>query len=426
VITIWLLGSPVIRVSMTKLNITKRAIDAIQRKEKDQYLWDQSLKGFGLKVTTGGRKVFLIQYRSAGRTRRVTIGKFSDPWTAGSARKEAKKLLGLVASGKDPAEEISEARRDITIAQLCDTYVDMADEGKILTKSGRPKSGSTLATDRGRIERHIKPLLGRRKLGSLTQADIRRFQNDVSDGKTATDERTGKHGRAIVTGGKGTAARTVGLLGGIISFGIEHGYCSENPVHGVRRFKDRSVNRRLSTAELEALGQALKIEEDRGTNPKGLAIIRLLLLTGCRKGEIESLKWDYCDFDRGLLMLPDSKTGEKVVPIGAVVVELLKKQSQGDSAFVFPAENREGFYLGLPKVWSRVRKKARLSDVRLHDLRHSFASVAVDEGFSLYIVGSVLGHKDPSTTQRYSHLADDPRSATVQAVSNKLSRALGA
>ena len=231
--------------------ITKRAVDAAKPGEHDAYLWDTDLSGFGLKVTPAGRKTYLVQYRVGGRrgrTRRVTIGRHGSPWTPESARKEAKRLLGEVGAGHDPAEERTQARHDPTVADLCDLYV---------AEGCATKKPSTVTTDRGRIERHIKPLLGRRKVASISRPDVQRFMQDVANGKTAADIKTGKGGRAIVTGGKGTATRTVGLLGGIFTFAIERGFRPDNPVRGVKRFTDKKFERFLSAAEIARLGDAL-------------------------------------------------------------------------------------------------------------------------------------------------------------------------
>ncbi len=231
--------------------ITKRAVDAAKPADTDTYLWDTDLSGFGLKVSPAGGKVYLVQYRLGGRkgrTRRVTIGRHGSPWTPESARKEAKRLLGEVGSGRDPAEERSQARRDLTIAELCDLY---------LAEGCATKKPSTLATDRVRIERHIKPLLGRRKVTSISRPDVGRFLQDVASGKTAADIKTGRRGRARVKGGKGTATRTVGLLGGIFTFAVERGLRPDNPVRGVKRFKDKKFERFLSPSEMAQLGDAL-------------------------------------------------------------------------------------------------------------------------------------------------------------------------
>lgn len=401
--------------------LTKSIVDASESRGHDYFLWDSDLKGFGIKIAKGGRKSYVCKYRvGSGRTaptRRMTIGAHGSPWTVDQARGEARKLLGRAANGEDPAKEKQEEKKQITVAQLCDLYL----ENGVGTKKA-----STIATDLGRIERHIKPLLGRKKVPDVTRADIKRFLQDVANGKTAIDERTGLHGRSIVKGGKGTATRTVGLLGGIFSYAFDCGLIEINPVHGVKRFADRKGQRYLSQQELVAFGQALVDGEERGLNPQALAILKLLVFTGARKGEIETLRWDAVDFEGGYLHLADSKTGQKAFPLNAGALEILSKMPRFDgSPYVFPAHRSDGHYKGTPKVWIIVRRMAGLEDVRLHDLRHSFASIAVSGGASLPIIGALLGHYDSSTTQRYAHLHDDPLKAASQAVGGKVAAALG-
>ncbi len=405
---------------MAQGRISKRSVDALKPGERDAYLWDSELSGFGLKVTPAGKRVFVVQYRLGGRkgrTRRVTIGRHGSPWTADNARAKAKRILGQVADGHDPAEARTQDRRDPTVAELCDVY---------LAEGCATKKASTLATDNGRIERHIKPLLGRRKVRSITRADVRRFMQDVAAGKTAANIKTGKRGRTIVEGGKGAATRTVGLLGGIFTFAVEKALRPDNPVRGVKRFKDASRERFLSAAELARLGDALAGAEREGESPFAVAAIRLLVLTGARKGEILTLRWEHVDMERGCLRLPDSKTGAKVIPLGAAALEALSEIPRIEgNPYVLPGlEGRH--FVGLQKAWARIRKRAELADVRLHDLRHSFASVAVSGGDSLYLVGKVLGHRHAGTTQRYAHLSDDPLRAVADRTSGKIAAAMKA
>lgn len=400
--------------------LTKSGIDTAVPREKDYFLWDSELKGFGIKIAKGGRKSYVCKYRVGnGRTaptRRMTIGAHGSPWTVDQARTEARKLLGRAANGGDPAKEKQDGKIQITVAQLCDLYL----ENGVGTKKA-----STIATDRGRIERHIKPLLGKKKVPDVTRADIKRFLLDVASGKTSIDEKTGLRGRAIVRGGKGTASRTVGLLGGIFSYAFDCGLIEINPVHGVKRFADRKGQRYLSQQELVALGQALDDGEERGLNPQALAILKLLIFTGARKGEVETLRWDAVDFEGGYLRLADSKTGQKAIPLNAGALTTLSGLPRLErSPFVFPAHRSEGYYEGTPKVWQIIKSMAGLNDVRLHDLRHSFASIAVSGGASLPIIGALLGHSDSATTQRYAHLSDDPLKAASESVGGKISALL--
>ncbi|WP_290480560.1 MULTISPECIES: tyrosine-type recombinase/integrase [unclassified Hyphomonas] len=396
--------------------LTKTVIDKAEPSDRDFFLWDKDLKGFGLKVCPSGRKVYVCQYRhGSGRrapTRRMTIGAHGSPWTVESARNEARRLLGAAVQGQDPAKMKQEAKSVLTVAELCDEYQ---------ASGTATKKASTLATDRGRIERHIKPLIGRLRLTDVSKGTVTRFMQDVAAGKTAVDVKTRKRGRAIVTGGKGTASRTVGLLGGIFSFAVDVGLMADNPVRGVKRFKDRQNQRFLSLEELQRLGSSLRQAEATGVNPSGIAIIRLLILTGCRKGEIEQLRWQDVDFDLGFLRLPDSKTGQAIRPLSSAAQAILKSLPKFEGTdLVFPGSDLERPYVGTPKVWLGLRAAADLGEVRLHDLRHSFASMAVSSGSSLPVIGALLGHKDTATTAQYAHLHDDPVRGAAETVGQRL------
>ena len=408
--------------------LTKRTVDLAKPSTGDVFFWDVDLPGFGLKVTPKGRKVYVVQYRNGGRgapTRRFTIGRHGAPWTVEEARKEARKVVGNVADGGDPQTAKAEKRAAVTIGQLCDQY---------LLEGCGTKKPSTLETDRGRIERHIKPLLGRKRVKDLTPNDVRRFLNDVAKGKTAVDEKTKKRGRARVAGGRGTATRTVGLLGGILTFAMADGIRADNPVRGVKRFPDRMCERFLSPGELARLGEAMAAAEREGENKVAIAAVRALILSGCRKSEILSLKWEEIDFQRGYLNLPDSKTGQKIVPLGAPALELLASQPRIDGCpYVFPGKAAESVetgepmvshLIGLPRAWKRLRARAGLDDVRLHDLRHSFASVGAGAGMGLPLVGKLLGHRDPKTTARYAHIADDPARAAADQIAQTIEKAI--
>ncbi len=389
-----------------KAKITKRAVDAARPNNRDTFLWDTELAGFGLKVTPSDNRIYVLQYRIGGRLRRYTIGKHGSPWTPEEARREANRLRGLIAAGIDPAEEKAEARAGFTIAELSELYI---------AEGCATKKPSTLLRDRSRIDRHIKPLLGRRSVKSITRADVERFMQDVAVGKSATDVKTGFRGRAIVTGGKGTARECVVLLGSMFTFAVNRGLRADNPAWKVKKYKARKLERFLSPSEMAQLGDALSTAQQKGESPFAVAAIRLLVLTGARKGEILTLKWEHVDTERGCLRLPDSKTGAKVIPLGAAALEALSEIPRIEgNPYVLPGlEGRH--FVGLQKTWERIRKRAGLEDVRLHDLRHSFASVAVAGGNSLYLVGKVLGHQQARTTERYAHLADDP----VKAVADK-------
>jgi len=209
-----------------RAKLTKRVVDAVKAGESDTFVWDTEVRGFGLKVTTSGRKVYILQRRLNGHLRRWTIGVHGSPWTPDAARSEANDLLRAVAHGEDPLEE-RRAKNAITVAELCDLY---------LRDGCATKKQSTINVDRGRIERHIKTLLGRRRVADLSRPDVERFMVDVATGKSAIDVRTKSRGRSRVTGGKGTATRTMGLLGAILGFAVAHGFRSDNPSLSCCRF----------------------------------------------------------------------------------------------------------------------------------------------------------------------------------------------
>ena len=210
-----------------------------------------------------------------------------------------------------------------------------------------------------------------------------------------------------------------------MSFAVDQGYIETNPVTGVKRFKDKAKERYLTESETRRLGEALANAETDGTNLKGIQIIRLLMLTGCRRGEIEKLKWSEVDLSRGWLRFSDTKEGESLRPLSNAAASVLEQVERAASDHVFPAERGSGHYVGTPKIWRQVRAAADLADVRIHDLRHTVASFAVSSGSSLPMVAKMLGHKDSATTQRYAHLHDDPLKGFADQTARNIERLLG-
>ena len=400
--------------------LSNRLIESLSPEAKRYVVWDEARKGFGLRVEVSGLKTFLVRYRAAGGgrnapSREMVIGRFGT-WNADDARKEAGKIFNQVDAGLDPAADRARKRTELTVAGLCELY---------LREGTANKKASTLAIDKGRIERHILPLLGKRLVSEIDSRDIKRFMQDVANGKTATDIKTKFRGRAIVQGGKGTAARTVGLLGGIFSFAIEEKMRTDNPVRGVKRYADNKGERFLSASELASLGEAIRQVEAKGANKFAIAIIRLLTFTGARKSEITNLKWQEVDFERSCLFLADSKSGAKVVPLGAPALAVLSEQKPLEgTAYVFPAESGGLAFQGTEKVWRKIRQAAGLDGLRIHDLRHSFASAGLMAGDNLAIIGKLLGHADVKTTARYAHLADDPVKQAANRISSSIAAAM--
>lgn len=390
---------------MTKL--TKRVVDAADVRETDYFIWDDELPGFGLRVFASGKRSYLIQYRAAGRTRRYTIG-LHGVWTPETARQEAKVQLGRVARGDNPAEERQLDHKAITVKELCALYVADLNAGLILGKGGRPKKPTTIVTDTGRIERHIIPLIGARRVKDLTKADINKVLKDIMAGKTRVSIKTKKlRGKAIVRGGAGTATRTVGLLGGILTYAVEAGIIDRNPAHGIRKPKDNVRNRRLSEAEYRVLGSILcKAAEDEKYEMT-VDIIRQIALTGCRRTEMITLKWVEADTESSCLRLIDSKEGASVRPIGLPVVEYLEnRRAKAIGTYVFPGLGDDNAFGSFPNHWKKIFEDTPLSDITPHVLRHSFASIGNDLGFTEVTIAALVGHAKGSVTSKYIHTLD--------------------
>ena len=402
------------------MKLTKRSIDDLKPLPSgDLYVWDDDVAGFGLRVKRSGVRSFMVQYRNAsGVSRRITLGKFG-VLTADEARKLAKAKLAEAAKGDDPAEKRSEDRKAMTVRQLCRAYLEAASKKLIIGKGGRPKKSSTLYIDRGRIERHILPVLGSRPVRDLKTPDINRFMRDVASGKTATDIKTGFRGRAIVKGGPGTASRTIGLLGGILSFAVSEGVISANPARGVKRPADKRREIRLSADQYRALGNALVEAGSAGENSAAILGVRLLALTGCRRGEIERLRWDEVDLPGRCLRLSESKEGKSVRPLGGDAIALLAKAPR-EGRYVLLGTIFDKPFVGLPKAWARIIANANLPGLTPHGLRHAFASVAADLGYAEPTIAAMLGHATNSTTGRYIHHLDSALIAAADKVAGQI------
>jgi integrase len=350
-----------------------------------------------------GLKSFILQYRNGEkRSRRIVIGRYGVMTV-----EEARVLLGEIAKGVDPADEKPPEGNTTTIAEICDWYVTEAEAGRILGKSRRPIKPSTLRMDRSRIEAHLKPLLGKRQVGALKLGDIEGVQTDIAAGKTSK-ARVGSRG-GVTTGGDGVASRTMSTLQAILEHAVRLGKIERNPAKGVRRMASTARKRHLSRAEIGKLGEALRAAEADGEHPKGIAAIRFLLLTGFRRMEGLGLQRAWLDDEEGSFPRHQKRRTDsrdwRCGDQGAV-----GQPQIGKSPYFFPADWGDGHFIGLVRILDRVCAMAKLEDVTPHTLRHTFASVAAELGFSELTIAALLGHAARGVTQRYIHIdeaADD-------------------
>jgi integrase len=393
----------------------------------DQVVWDAAVPGFGARRQKSKAVSYVLFYRTGeGRQRWHTIGRHGAPWTPDTAREHAQRLLGEVAKGADPAAAKRSKRQATTVSELCDLYLADAEAGRLLTRRKEPKKASTLVSDRGRIIRHIKPLLGRLAVAAVTREDVDGFMHAVADGKTAARTKTAKkRGLSQVRGGRGVASRTVGLLGAIFSYAVRHRMRADHPVRGVMRFADRKRERRTSDNEYKALGAALRKAEAAYIWPAAVAATRFLAITGWRSGEALALRWDEIDFARRTATLGDTKTGRSMRPLSHVACDVLRSLTRSGD-LVFPATRGEGRMAGFPKLWKRIAKLGDLpAEVTPHVLRHSFASLAADLGYSEPTIAALVGHKGRSITSRYVHSADAVLLAAADVVADETAKRMG-
>lgn len=410
---------------MATEKITKRIVDALKApkpsrdgvKVREHFVWDRELRGFGVQVMPSGLKSFVIQYRTPeGRNRRAVIGRYG-LMTVEEARKLAHEKLVAVSKGVDPVAEEAKAAGLLTVAEVCDWYLAEAEAGRILGRRRRPIKPSTLAMDRSRIEAHIKPLLGRRQVASLKLGDVEGAQADIAAGKTSKP-RAGSRGGAT-TGGEGVAARTMSTLHSIFEHAVRLGKIEANPAKGVRRIASAPRERRLSRSEIERLGKMLRAAVEEGEHPTGLAAIRFLLLTGFRRMEALGLQRTWLDEEECAIRFPDTKSGAQIRVIGQAAIDLLLDQPKTKSPFFFPADWGEGHFIGVVRVLDRVCQKAGLADITPHTLRHTFASLAGDLGFSELTIAALLGHSARGVTQRYVHI-DEALRMTADRVADEM------
>ena len=344
------------------------------------------------------RSFSIIEFRGTGRERRITIGRFPN-WGVGAARTEAKRLRRLIDQGADPLGDIEAEREAPTVADLI-TRFEQEHVGPRL----RP---GTAHAYRLLIKKHIAPHFGRH-----TKVTDVRFE-DVD----------ALHRKITLSGSTYAANRCLGVLSKMFALAARWQMRDDNPVRGVEKNTEAKRKRYLSGEELAALTKALAAHPDQQVSN----ILRLLLLTGARSGEVRAMRWEDVDLTKGIWSKPASATKQKadhVVPLSAPVRQLLSSLRAQQTAkggtlgpWVFPSNNNPtGHTVALSRAWATICKRAGLSDLRIHDLRHSFASQLASGGASLPLIGALLGHSNPATTHRYAHLFDDPQRAAVERV----------
>jgi integrase len=364
-------------------------------------IWDTTVRGFGVRRQRRD-PVYVLKYRFHGRQRFYTIGKHGAPWTPDTARYEALRLLGSIVSHeapRDPSAERNFLKAQPTFAEFAEQYLTQYAEAH--------KKPRTVAEDRRNLRLHIVPSLGRMRVCDISRADVARFH-------------TGRRRFPA------NANRCLATLSHMFTIAESWGMRAEdsNPCRRIKRYAEFARERSLSPHELERLGRVLTdVQADPETleDWRPIACFKLLLFTGARLSEILTLRWEWIDWSRGIARLPDSKTGRRnlLLPTPAIdlLISLPTRASQG---YALPGTRLDSHFVGIQKPWQRLRKLAGLEDVRLHDLRHAFASIAVSAGDSLYTVGAILGHRQPATTQRYAHLSVDPVRAVADKTANRI------
>ncbi|WP_449414963.1 tyrosine-type recombinase/integrase [Ochrobactrum teleogrylli] len=409
--------------------LTKSVVDESEPRDKQYTVWCSNLKGFGISINPAGSKTYIVDYRTGkgGPRRRMTIGRHGSI-TPDEARKIAIATIGETVRGEDPLLERKTRRKSLTVSELCSQYIEAAENGLIMGRKNQPKKLSTVATDKSAVDAHIVPLLGKKLVIDLSRKDISKFISDVTLGKTATKtvEKSGKpRGRIRVTGGAGIATRVTATLGAILSYAVAEEIIEVNPTFGVKKPAIGKRERRLRPEEYRAFGKALREAEEKAW--QGGAALKLAAFTGCRIGEIENLKWSEVDLSSSLLTLEDSKTGKSVRPLGKPAVALLRSLSKtSNHMFVFPSDRLEDrAYAGIKRFYRGIFKAAGFDDVTPHVLRHSFASVGADLGFSDSTIGAMLGHTGSGITSRYTHRLDSVLIAAADKIAEEVERQMG-
>lgn len=378
--------------------LTKRTVDGLEIGKKDYLVWDRDVRGFGLRVYPSGKKTYLVQYRSGRRTRRVTIGQ-SKVLTADEARAEARQLLAAVARGEDPSAQRQAKRHAPTIAGLCDRFLE-----EYVDQHCKP----TTARDyRSVIRRFIRPKLGPLAIAEVTRADVVAFHHGLRDTPYQ-------------------ANRAASMLSKLFNMAEDWGLrqAGSNPARRIKKFREEEKKRYLSDEEQIRLGEVLAESLEEGIESVYVvSAILLLIYTGCRLSEILTLRWDYVTTHH--LELPDSKTGRRRIPLPREAYDILMDlPREPENPYVILGEVEGAPLVNLQKPWRRIRAKAGIDDVRIHDLRHTYASVAMKDGIDPFTLKEIMGHKNLTTTLRYAHLADDAVQRAAGSVAARLARAV--
>ncbi len=378
-------------------NLSKRIIDRLSVDDKDTVFWDRDLPGFGIRVYPSGAKVYVVQTRVFGRSKRATVGRHGK-LSADQARKEAARIIARIKAGE--AEPLEEPSAAATVADLAERY-----RREYVAMHCKPATVSHYGL---MLRKHIVPVLGKLLVSEVERKHIMAFQYGLRDMPTV-------------------ANRAVDILVKMFNLADAWGWSpsGKNPCRLVRRYKvEKHHERFLTPEELHRLSQALDAApSERLASAHSAAAIRLLVLTGCRRNEILGLRWEDLDFEAGEMRLADSKTGARVAPLPPPAARVLAGLSRvPGNPWVFPGKKKGTGQRNINDSWDRVRKRAGLEGVRLHDLRHSFASRALALGESLSMIGELLGHRKVQTTARYAHLARD----SVRASTAKVAESIGA
>ena len=383
------------------VKLTKRTVEAAEVRDGEYVLWDGDIPGFGVRVMPSGRKAYLVQYRVGTRSRKLTLGSHG-VLTPEQARTLAVQALAAVKAGQDPAEDRKTRREALTVRELADRF----DREHIAVRVKE----STGKEYRRNLKRFILPALGRLRVEEVTRADVARFHHDL---------------RHIPY----QANRNLEIISKMFSLAEMWGLRPDgsNPRRHIPKYPEQKRERFLSAAELRRLGEVLnEMEAERVELASAIAAVRLLVLTGCRLNEIVKLRWEHVDLPQAALRLPDSKTGAKVVHLGRAAVDVLASiEPQPGNPHVIAGTLPGKPLSDLQPFWQRVRARAGLKDVRIHDLRHTFASVAVAAGQGLPMIGKLLGHSQVQTTARYAHLAGDPVRAAANDVAGVIAAGMG-